>query len=98
MIKDEQQRVIQIGGRTFQLKFWTEWDGYMTLHYAEVDELIPGKTIFGKPCLRSREIDRCWGAVDRVDWCRQRIKNLFKREQAIKADMEKIFNFCQKTT
>lgn len=94
---------IYVEGRTFQIEFWEEPWGSAILHYVCVSEIIPteAKSFWffrkNKTHEYKHEIDKRWGATNRVEWAMNEIGNYLRLEQERMKDRQDVEDFCNGT-
>lgn len=101
MKKNYKETRIEVEGRTFQIEFWEEPWYSIELHYVCVSEIILKEV---KPHWFSRktvmrevkhEIQKTWGASNRVEWAMDRIKSHLRYEKEKFADCQQVEDFCK---
>lgn len=101
MRKNYKEKRIQVEGRTFLIEFWEEEYGNAVLDYVCVSEiLLVTKRWWGTTKTREvkRQIDKGWGANNRVKWAMDCIASHLQYEKAVIDDRQRIEDFCNSPT
>ena len=101
MRKNYKEKRIQVEGRTFLIEFWDDYSLSIPLHYVCVSEiLLVTKRWWDTTKTREvkREIDKGWGANNRVEWAMNRIAEHLNYEKAIIDDRQRVEDFCNSPT
>ena len=101
MRKNYKEKRIQVEGRTFLVEFWEEEYGNAVFNYVCVSEiLLVTKRWWGTTKTREvkREIDKGWGANNRVEWAMKRIAEHLNYEKAVIDERQRVEDFCNSPT
>ena len=100
MKKNYKSKRIYAEGRIFQIEFWEEPFGSVTLNYVCVSEIISTEAksfwLFRKNKTHEykHEIGRRWGASNRVEWAMNEIANYLLIEKELVKDRQDVEDFC----
>ena len=101
MRKNYKEKRIEVEGRTFLIEFWDDCSFSVPLHYVCVSEiLLITKRWWGTTKTREvkREIDKGWGANNRVEWAMKHIAEHLNYEKAVIDERQRIEEFCNGPT
>ena len=100
MKRNYKEKRIEVEGRTFLIEFWDDCSSNIPLNYVCVSEiLLVTKRWWGTTKTREvkREIDKGWGALNRVAWAMRTIDIELRDEKDRTKDRQDIEDFCNGT-
>lgn len=98
MKRNYKEKRITVEGHTFLIEFWEEEHYSAVFDYVCVSEiLLVTKRWWGTTKTREvkREIDKCWGVLNRVAWAMRTIDIELRDEKDRTKDRQDIEEFCR---
>lgn len=92
--QNKTEKVIEVDGRKYRLKFWDEVCGSLTLPYASVSEWVMYRFLFWK-FYDWDEFRTFWTEADRIDQCLKIIQERHEGERFTAQEHDRVEKFCK---